>query len=87
VHLRKPTFLRWIEEAEGRQLREWALLEPDAPNSRVAPQPPFAAAVRSYCAVARILPIQPPPAKPTEQTQRDGRTDESLSYIERTRRA
>src|SRR5271155_2484678 len=63
VQLRRPTFLRWIEEAEGRQLREWALLEPDAPTPRVAPQPPIAAAVLAYCAVARVLPVRPPPAK------------------------
>jgi hypothetical protein len=74
MHTRTPRFLRWIEEAEGRRLRESALLEPDASR------PPAAAATATAGHVLRIH-IPPPRANP--QTDRDGDTGGSLSCLAR----
>jgi hypothetical protein len=67
----KPRFLRWIEEAEARRLRERAVLEPDASGPRAAA--PLAAA--PWMQILR--------SKTRPQTDRDGRTGESLSCFER----
>jgi hypothetical protein len=66
----KPRFLRWIEEAEARRLRERAVLEPDASG-------PLAAV--PFAAVPWMQILRP---KPRPQTDRDGPTHESLSCTE-----
>ena len=70
---RKPTFLRWIEEAESRRLCEAAVLEPDAARPRVVPM----AAVPP-----RTHPFRTPPRS---EIKRDGGPGERLSWCDRTR--
>jgi len=71
---RTPRFLRWIEEAEARRLREWAVLEPDASGPRAAA--PLASAVH----VLRMHLVR---SKTRPQTDRDGRSGGSVSCLER----
>jgi hypothetical protein len=53
----QPTFLRWIEEAEARRLREWAMLEPAAARPSIIAPPPTAATVASYPAARNLFPV------------------------------
>jgi hypothetical protein len=74
---RKPTFLRWIEEAEGRRLCESAALEPDAASPRVVAPPPAVATPPQTHAFRTPL---------RSQIRRDRRPGERLSWSDRTRR-
>jgi hypothetical protein len=69
VHKRKPTLMRWIEEAEERRLREWAGLESDVCRARVIPLLPIAEAVASRPAATRVLRMH---LLPDHQTERLG---------------
>jgi hypothetical protein len=70
----RPRFLRWIEEAEARRLRERAVLEPDAGGPRAA---------AALAAAVRVPRIQILWSRTKPQTDRDGRTGEGLSCLER----
>ena len=71
---RTPRFLRWIEEAEARRLRERAALEPDAGSPR---------AVAPVAAAANLLRIYILRSKTRPQPDRDGRSGGGLSCLER----
>ena len=70
---RTPRFLRWIEEAEARRLREWAVLEPDASGPRAAPLATAAQLLRMHLVRSETRP----------QTDRDGQSGGSVSCLER----
>lgn len=53
--MRKPTFLRWSEEAEAEHVRAWAALEPEP-----APEPQSAADRSDEC----VRPVSPPRHRP-----------------------
>jgi hypothetical protein len=84
VHTRRPTFLRWIEEAEGRRLLEQALLEPHAKPSVTPARPPIAAALLP-CPAPSAVPTPFFPAGPV--MQRDDRPSGRLLCFERRHRA
>jgi hypothetical protein len=72
----KPRFLRWIEEAEARRLRERQALVTDACSPRATA--PAAIATAAEVLRRRIL-----RSKTTPQTDRDGRSGAGLSYLDR----
>jgi hypothetical protein len=69
MNSRRPRFLRWIEEAEARRLRERALLEPEASRPRGAARPAIAAA-------GEVLRVQVQQSKTSPQTDQDGQPAE-----------
>lgn len=73
---RKPRFLRWIEEAEARRLRERMALVTDA----CSPRAKAPAAIATAAEVLRQRILRP---KTTPQTDRDGRIGAGLSCPER----
>ena len=45
---RKPTFLRWVEEAEAKQVCEWAELEDARDHAEVCPELPPSSRIRPF---------------------------------------
>ena len=45
---RKPTFLRWLEEAEAKQVCEWAELERARDRAEVCPELPRSSRIQPF---------------------------------------